>query len=89
MSLIYRDRGTSGTQLEIISGELVVGHVRKMVLSVVAGGEARWSWNFTMTIGPPGYQQHGNADTCEEAKAAVERYWQAWITAAGLTRQSS
>ena len=26
----------------------------------------------------------GHADTCEEAKAAVERNWQAWLTAAGL-----
>lgn len=84
MPLIYRDLGTSGTQLEIISGALVIGHVRKMTLSVVASSEARNSWHFKMAGGPPGFQQHGNADTCEEAKASVARHWQAWLTAAGL-----
>ena len=84
MPLTYRDRGTSGTQLEIISGTLVIGHVRKMTLSVVASSEARWSWDFTMAAGPPGFQQHGAADTCEEAKANVERHWKAWLEAAGL-----
>ena len=84
IALTYRDMGTSGTRLEIISGTLVIGHIRKMTLSVVANQEVRWSWQFVMMAGPPGFQQHGTADTCEETKAAVERHWQAWVKAAGL-----
>ena len=87
MAVTYRDLGTSGTQLEIISSTLVIGHDRKNVLTVMASSEARWSWHFRMTGGPPGFQQHGDADTCEEAKAAVERNWQAWRTAAGLREE--
>ena len=82
-ALTYRDMATSGTRIEIISDTLVIGHIRKMTLSVVASQEARWSWQFVMMAGPPGFQQHGTADTYEETKAAAERHWQAWLKAAG------
>lgn len=59
MPLNYRDLGTFGTQLEIISGTLVVSHVQKMVLSGMVSSEARWNWHFRMTGGPLGFQQHG------------------------------
>ena len=84
LPLEYRDMGTSGPRLEIISGTLVIGHIRKLTLSVMASHEERWSWHFVMMAGPPGFQQHGTADTCEEAKAGAERHWEAWLKAAGL-----
>jgi hypothetical protein len=42
MPLVYRDRGTSGTQLDVMSGSLVVGTVYKAVTSVTAGQIATW-----------------------------------------------
>ena len=87
MVLIYRDRGSSGTQLEVVSGSLVIGHVRKLVLSVVANKEARWGWHFSLTCGPPGLQHHGHADTLEHAKAAFGRNWKAWVEAAGIAKR--
>ena len=38
-------------------------------------------------VGPPGFQPHGHADTFEAAKASVERNWQLWLTAAGLSER--
>jgi hypothetical protein len=71
MPLTYRDRGTSGTQLDIMSGNEVIGSLWKAVLSATTGGAARWHW--TWHAGPgSGPQQHGTADSADEAKAAIE-----------------
>ena len=83
MPLTYRDRGSSGTQLDFMSGTAVVCSLWKTVLSVTVGQEARWNW--TWYGGPAsGLQQHGTADTIEEAKAQIERRWQEWLEAAEL-----
>jgi len=83
MTLTYRDKGTSGTQLDIISGNAVIGFVWKGVLSVTAGQTVRWHWRFH--AGPArGPQQHGTAATIDEAKAKIETNWRAWLKAAGL-----
>ena len=83
MPLTYRDRGSSGTQLTIISGTAVVGSLWKAVLSVTAGEEARWHWSWH--AGPAsGPQADGTADTAEQAKARLEAQWRAWLEAAGL-----
>jgi hypothetical protein len=83
MTLIYRDRRTSGTQLDVISGQAVVGFLWKAVLSVSSGGTARWSW--TWHAGPAsGPQQRGTADSKEAAMAQIEEQWRAWLEAAGL-----
>jgi hypothetical protein len=81
--LTYRDRGTSGTQLDVISGQAVVGFLWKSVASVTSGGAAHWSW--TWHAGPAkGPQQHGTADSKEAAMAQIEEQWGAWLHAAGL-----
>jgi hypothetical protein len=85
MALIFRDKGTSGTQIEVLSGDLGIAHIGKEVLSVVARHAVRWRWSFAIMVGPPGFQPHGHADTFEAAKASVERNWQAWLAAAGLS----
>ncbi len=83
MPLTYRDRGSSGTQVNIVSGTAVLGSLWKAVLSVTVGQEARWNW--TWHAGPAsGPQSHGTADTVEEAKAQLEEQWRAWLEAAGL-----
>ena len=88
MPLTYRDRGTSGTQLDVISGQAVVGFLWKATLSVSSGGTARWSW--TWHAGPAsGPQQHGTAETIEAAKAKLEEQWRAWLQAAGLEERRS
>jgi hypothetical protein len=84
MPLTYRDRGSSNTQIDIVSGGAVLGNLWKAQLSVTAGEEARWNW--TWHAGPAsGPQAHGTADTVEEAKAKIEAQWRAWLQAAGLT----
>ena len=83
MPLTYRDRGTSGTQLDIISGTAVLGSLWKAVFSVMAGQKARWNW--TWHAGPAsGPQAHSTADTLDEAKAKIEGQWRVWLKAAGL-----
>ena len=83
MPLTYRDRGSSGTQLEIRCGAAVVGRLWKAVLSVTAGQEVRWNW--TWHSGPSsGPQKHGTADTIDQAKAQLEQQWRAWLRAAEL-----
>ena len=36
MTLTYRDRGTSGTQLEVLCGDLVIANVYRAALSLAA-----------------------------------------------------
>lgn len=84
LSLVYLDKGTSGTQLAVMSGELAIGFISKGVLSVVAGRAVCWHWTLYLSAAPRGFQHHGNADTLEEAKAQVEKNWQLWCAAAGL-----
>ncbi len=75
MTLIYRDRGTSGTQLDVLSGGEVIAFLWKNVLSVMAQQDANWCWTFHS--GPTkGQRAHGSADTLEDAKAALESHWQ-------------
>jgi hypothetical protein len=86
MPLTFRDRGTSGTQLDIVSGNAVVGRLWKAVLSATTGGDVRWSW--TWESGPAlGSQRHGTADTLDDAKATLKAQWSAWLDAAGLTEK--
>ena len=85
MPLIYRDKGTSGTQLDVLCGNLRIAHIGKRVLTPLTGQDVRWQWTFSVHAAPSGFQHSGHADTFEDAKAAVERNWQAWLTAAGLT----
>jgi hypothetical protein len=89
MALIFRDRGTSGTQIDVRSGDLSVAHIGKEMFSQLAGGGARWRWTFAIMVGPKGFEPNGQADTFEAAKANVERNWQAWLAAAGLNQQSN
>ena len=38
MPLTYRDRGTNGTQLDVLCGDIVIANVYKGTLSVTPGG---------------------------------------------------
>ena len=82
--LVYRDKGSSGTHIQVLSADLPTAHIGKEVLSVSAGSAEYWRWDFAFTAGPPGFQPHGGAESYEAAKAQVERNWQLWLTAAGL-----
>lgn len=87
MTLTYRDRGTSGTQLDVLCGDIVIANVYKPTLSSVAHGDAYWHWTFYFTARPPGFELHGTAASHEIACLAVERNWEAWLHAAGLTEK--
>ena len=82
MSLTYRDKGTSGTLVEVVSNELSIGHLNKHPSGTKS--HEKWDWNFSITPGPPGFEYNGRAETLEDAKAAVERNWRGWLKAAGL-----
>jgi len=85
MPLTYRDRGTTGTQLDVMSGDVRIGRISKDVLSLAT--VVSWSWTIYIDAGPPGFMRHGSADTGEEAKVGFERNWQLWLTAAGLAER--
>jgi hypothetical protein len=70
--LLYRDKGTSGTQLEAMIGSLAIGSVRKDVLSITAGSAVTWSWTLFVDGVPPGLQRHGSVRDCDAAKAGLE-----------------
>lgn len=84
MPLVYRDRGTSGTQFDIISGAAIVGNLWKAVTSVTSGGQVHWAWSWS--AGPAsGPRQHGTANSKEVVMARIEEQWRAWLQAAGLS----
>lgn len=88
MTLTYRDRGSSGTQLEAVSGDLAIGSIRKNVLSAAAGAGVSWSWTLYCSSHPacplPGFRQHGSGSSIDEAKKDLEANWSRWLKAARL-----
>jgi hypothetical protein len=50
--LDYRDKGTSGTQIAVTCGRLLVAHIRKNTLSAMTGHAVRWDWFFAIGDGP-------------------------------------
>lgn len=82
--LAYRDKGTSGTQLEALSGTVPIGRVSKQKFSITAGGAEYWDWHFALTAGLPGHRLGGRADDMAGAKAALEATWRDWLAAAAL-----
>jgi hypothetical protein len=89
MPLTYRDKGTTGTQLAIYSHDLCIDHLGKEFMSIMAGRQAFWEWNFSLgNAVPPGFPRNGHADTCEEAKAIVETAWTEWLATAGLSERA-
>jgi hypothetical protein len=85
MPLIYRDRHSSGTQFDIVSGEVVIGNLWKAILSVTAGQAVYWHWTFHSG---PTDKPHGAADSLDDAKAMIEELWAEWLKVAGLTERN-
>jgi hypothetical protein len=84
MPLTYRDKGSSGTQWDVLSGELVIGNINKGALSLAADRDTPWSWHFRLHVAPPGFVMHGVSVTLDAAQADMERNWQRWLEATGL-----
>jgi hypothetical protein len=82
MPLTYRDRGNSGTQTDVLSGELRIGTLWKK--QKPAGASEDWRWSFNLSAGPPGFEVSGRADTKTLAQHEIERVWLRWVDAAGL-----
>jgi hypothetical protein len=87
MPLTYRDRGTSGTQLDVLSGTVVVAQISKDWSTVMFKKDESWSWFMKQERGPEGYREHGSAYNLSQAKAQVEQMWTAWVDAAALTEK--
>ncbi|WP_410966401.1 hypothetical protein, partial [Salmonella sp. SAL4449] len=82
--LTYRDKGTSGTIFDVITGKLRIATIRKDVRSV--GPEIYWSFNFALgNAVPTGFEHNGHCESLDDAKAAVEANWQCWLEASGLS----
>jgi hypothetical protein len=84
MTLIYRERGTSGTQIDAVAGSLCIATLYKSSAPVKAPDGARWRWTFLLTAGPPGFAHQGEAHSLAEAKECVAESWLVWVAAAGL-----
>jgi hypothetical protein len=84
MPLTYRDRQSTSTHFDVLSGDLVIGSINKGSLSLSASRETPWSWHFELHVCPPGFVMHGFARSLDEAKADMERNWQRWLDAARL-----
>ena len=69
MPLTYRDRGTSGTQTRCFDW--------KNVLSVMVKRRGGLVLDVSFWADERAARAHGRADRCEEAKAGIERDWQA------------
>lgn len=83
MPLTYRDRGPSGTQQDVMSGDEIIAHLWQAMLPVAAGHVVHW--RYTFHSGPTrGNRKHGSAETIERAKAQIEDQWRDWLTTAGL-----
>ena len=66
MTLTYRDRGASGTQIDAIAGNLCVATLYKAsppakASTAKAGDGAQWRWTFFLTAAPPGFEHQGDA----------------------------
>jgi hypothetical protein len=72
----------SQTVFAAVSGEVVVGHVRK---EMCEGYRFQWSWWLdvtgpgTTTVARPDVATSGQADSCEGAKAALTDNWSRWL----------
>jgi hypothetical protein len=88
MPLHYKDRGSSQTQLEVVSGNLAVGSLRKDFKSVMSASHEVWHWTLYVGTHPgsplPGFRHHGSGDSRETVQADLEKMWALWVEAAGL-----
>jgi hypothetical protein len=88
MPLTYSDRGTSGTQLDVISGGVVVCSLWKRLLPGISPDASVWTWTWRIERGPDGWRMHGRGQTKESAQAELEQQWRAWLEAAGLSENT-
>jgi hypothetical protein len=83
MPLSYRDRGTSGTQLDVLSGTVVVCSLRK-AMNVDRHARRAMGVDLVNRQRAGRFSIHGSADTKPQAQAVLESMWTAWLAAAGL-----
>jgi hypothetical protein len=90
VALTYRDRGEaqSGTQLDILSGDIVICFLHKAILTTLVGQPTRWDWTWRVDYGPPDWSKQGSAGSKDEALAAIEKEWHAWLEAAELAEKT-
>jgi len=81
-------KGTSATQIAVMSGDVVIASLYKGVLSVTADQAVVWNWSFKTTEGPPGFQQHGTATSFEEPKRRSNSDGRSGSTRPGCGRSS-
>jgi hypothetical protein len=87
MPLIYRDRGPSGIQIDVMSGVVRIATLWKHAARGSNAEGEDWRWSFTMSVGPPGFEAHGREVSRVKAQYELERIWLRWVHDAGLAEQ--
>lgn len=88
MPLTYKDRGTSGTHLEVRIGDLAIGSLKMDFKSSMSGDDETWLWSLYVGTHPgsllPGYRTYGSGKSREAAQEELEAMWALWLSASGL-----
>ena len=84
MPLTYRERGPSGIQIDVMSGEVRIATLWKHAVRGSKTTGEDWRWSFTMSAGPPGFEAHGKEASRAKAEYELERMWLRWVHDAGL-----
>jgi hypothetical protein len=85
MALVFRRTNQSTISFEAVSGELVVGSIRKDT----SGNLDRWCWFLSAVTGPSSVVRgRGFGEDEDACKAELEADWQRWLQLAGLREPS-
>ena len=75
----------SEDDFDIVSGELVIGRLMKIVH---ARNEAVWRWHLNAISGPSTeVRTSGHEPDLDAAKAAIAANWRKWVELAGLSEK--
>ena len=86
MPLTFIEKNTSLTEVRVAT--FTIGTLNRVAMSSNAEKPAPYRWYLAVSAAPAGFQRDGHAYSLEDAKAAIEAAWEAWIEAAGLSERS-
>ncbi|MBX9772937.1 MAG: hypothetical protein K2Y71_00885 [Xanthobacteraceae bacterium] len=86
MALVYCARGLSGTQIDVMAGDVRIATLWSNK-SHPSNKREDWRWTFTMAAGPSGFSVSGATDSKADAQALIASTWERWIAAAGLVEK--
>jgi hypothetical protein len=81
-ALTYRDNGTTGTQLDAMSGDVRIGRISKDVLSLRT--VVSWSWTIYIDPGRPSSNGTAALTRARRLRPGLSGTGSLWLNAAGL-----